>query len=342
MDRALIQVLQRQGVVFAAGLSPVEILEPWKDDFGLAMDAQPSLITTSNAGIPAFLSNVIDPQVVRVITQPMRAAEIYGETKKGDWTMLSTQFPVVESTGEVSSYGDYNNNGSSGANVNFVPRQSYHFQTISQYGERELEMYGLAKISYKSEIDIASALVLNKYHNLTYFFGVQGLINYGGLNDPSLIAPITPAAKAGGGFTWVTATPDEEYQDVLNLFAQLQSQMGGNIDVTETMTLALSPGRQALLQKTNQFGINVIDLLKKNFPNLTIKTAPEYATVAGELMQLILNNFEGVQTAYAAFTEKMRAHPVIPGLSNFSQKKSAGTWGTVIRRPICIAQMLGI
>jgi hypothetical protein len=59
-------------------------------------------------------------------------------------------------------------------------------------------------------------------------------------------------------------------------------------------------------------------------------------------MQLILEEVDGTKTTYSAFTEKMRAHPVIPDLSSWKQKKSAGTWGTIIRRPICIAQMLGI
>jgi len=38
----------------------------------------------------------------------------------------------------------------------------------------------------------------------------------------------------------------------------------------------------------------------------------------------------------------MRAHPVKVGLSSFKQKKSAGGWGTIIRRPVAIAQMLGV
>src|SRR4051812_2056476 len=44
---------------------------------GIGMDAQPTLITAPNAGIPAFLTNLIDPQVIRVLTAPMRSEEIY-------------------------------------------------------------------------------------------------------------------------------------------------------------------------------------------------------------------------------------------------------------------------
>ena len=317
--------------------------DAWKGDVRIAMDAQPSLISTPNAGIPAFLANLIDPEVVRVLTAPMKAAEIYGETKKGDWTLLSTQFPVVESTGEVTSYGDHNNNGASGANVNWVPRQSYQFQTVSTWGERELEMFGLAKINYASEISVASALVLNKFMNKSYFFGIAGLQNYGGLNDPGLIASIAPTTKAAGGPTWAVATAQEIYNDFLKLFGQLQTQMAGLVpDMDAAMTVSLSPVLAVSLKKVSIYNVTAEQTIRENFPNLTIKTAPEFDTDAGELMQLRLNDVDGVETSYAAFTEKLRAHAIIPDLSSWRQKKSAGTWGTIIRRPVALASMIGM
>jgi hypothetical protein len=30
------------------------------------------------------------------------------------------------------------------------------------------------------------------------------------------------------------------------------------------------------------------------------------------------------------------------GLSSFAQKKSGGTWGSIIRMPVAIAQLLGV
>lgn len=321
----------------------VEDAAPWRHKFSLAMDAQPQLVTVANGGIPGFLTNFIDPEVVRILVTPMKAALLYGETKKGDWTTLSTQFPVIEATGETSSYGDYNNNGSSGANVNWVPRQSYTFQTITQWGERELDMYGLAKINYASEMSIASALVLAKFLNKTYLFGVGALQNYGGINDPNLIAPILPAVKGGGGYTWAVATAAEIYTDVLAMFSQLQTQMAGLVpDMNVKMKLALSPTLAVLLKKVSLYNVTAEQTIKGNFENLEIITMPEFATPGGQLAQLILSDVDGVNTTYAAFTEKMRAHPVIPDLSSWKQKKSAGTWGAIIRRPICIAQMLGM
>lgn len=311
-------------------------------NFLIAQDAQPGLITTSNSGIPSMLSTFIDPKVIEVLVAPMKAAEILGEEKKGDWITDTLTFPMIEYTGEVSSYGDYSNNGSSGANANFPQRQTYHYQTVTQYGEREIERAGLAKLDWVSRLNIASVLVLNKYQNLSYFFGIQGLAIYGLLNDPRLVAAITPATKAAGGVTWAAGTALEIYQDVLNLFSQLQSQSNGLVEMTDAMTLALSPVAAVNLNKISPFNVNVRKSISDNFPNMEIITAPEYATTGGQLMQMIVKEKEGQETARCIFTEKMRAHPVITAESSWRQKKSQGTAGTVIYRPFLIAQMLGL
>ena len=308
----------------------------------LAADAQPQLQTVANSGVPWTLANYVDPEVTRVIFAPMRAAEIFGEQKKGDWTTLTTQFPIVEDTGVVTSYGDFNNNGNTGANINWLSRQAYYYQTVSQWGERELEMYALSQLNYKAEVDLAAALVMNKFQNRTYFFGVSGLQLYGALNDPSLIAPITPLTKAAGGVTWTAGTAQEIYADILALYAQLLLQMGNNITQAENLTLAMSPAASINLNKVSQYNVTAFETIERAFPNLKLEVAPEYATTGGQLLQLIITSFEGQQTAYGAFTEKMRMHPVIPDLTAFKQKKSGGTWGMIIRRPICIAQMLGV
>ena len=310
---------------------------------GFACDAQPALVTTSNSGIPAFLSTFIDPKLIDVLVSPMKAAEIVGdEVKKGDWTTETAMFPIIESTGVTSAYGDYSESGNAGVNSNFPQRQSFHYQVMTQWGERELERAGLARIDWANRTNIASVLTLNKYQNKTYFFGVSGLQNYGLLNDPSLSAAISPTTKTAGGTSWTNATALEVLADIQKLYKQLQSQANGLVELDTRMTLAMSPLSEVALTKTTEFNVNVSDILKKNFPNLTVKTAPEYTTDSGELVQLIADEIEGQRTASCGFTEKLRAHPIVVNSSSFKQKKSQGTWGTVIFRPFLIAQMLGV
>ncbi len=261
----------------------------------------------------------------------------------GNWTTFTTQFPMVEATGEVTSYGDYSDVGSVGSNYNWVPRQSYHFQTITQFGDRETEIFGLAQINYVSDLNYSSALLLSKFLNQTYLFGVGTLQNYGWLTDPSLTAPIQPTIKAAGGTTWAVATAGEIYNDVMNLFTQLQTQLQGEIDRDTPMTLSLSPVVEPRMGQVTAYTLASVRVaIKDNFPNMKIVKVPEYNTAAGELMQLMVDEIDGDKTAYSAFTEKMRARRVVPELSSFKQKKTSGSWGAIIKRPIAIAQMLGI
>ncbi len=290
------------------------------------------------------------------MTAKNAAAKIFGEVRKGSFTDVSIAFPVVEFTGEVSSYGDFSQNGRAGANMNFPQREAYLYQTIIEYGELEMERAGLAKIGWAAELKESAVVTLNKFQNLTYFYGVAGLQNYGLVNDPGLYAPISPIPKAAGGVAWVlgtiiNATANEVYSDVQGLFVQLVNQSSGNITQDSELKLCLSPKASVALTATNSFNVNVSDLLKKNFPNLTIETAIQYGAVsaqnpqgsaAGELVQLMARNVEGQETGYCAFNEKLRAGKIIPDLSSYKQKMTQGTWGTVIRQPFAIAQMIGI
>lgn len=310
---------------------------------GFACDAQPGLITASNSGIPAMLSTYIDPKVIDVLVSPMNAALIIGEAKKGDWLSSTLMFTVRESTGHVAAYGDYSSSGRSGSNVNFPQRQTFHYQTVTEWGEREAEMAGLAMLDWVNGLNISSVLTLNKYQNASYFNGVANLQIYGLLNDPQLNAAITPITKTAGGVVWTYLTPPNEINaDVQKLFAQLNSQAGGNLKMDAQMTLALSTVKMAQLANNSTFSINALSLIKTSFPNLTVQTAPEYTTGGGELMQLIVESYEGQKTADCVFTEKLRSHAVVTGLSSWTQKKSQGTAGCVIYRPAMIAQMLGI
>lgn len=349
-------LLEEKGVILP-GIR-MYLPDEWKKDFRMAMDAQPGLVTDPSGGIPSLLTTTIDPEVIRVVMAPLSFGEILGERKKGDWLTETDIFPVVEMTGEVSSYDDFSNNGRAGINLNWPARQSYLYQTLVSYGEREAERAGLAKINYVSELNISAAYQLNQFQNLTYAFGVSGLQNYGILNFPYLSAFLTPAVKALGGTTWFTAggapnaTANEVYNDILAMWKTLIAQTNGTVDMKAKATLALSPGSEVALKFANEFGVFVEDLLKKGFPGMTVKTAPQYGTntatnsqgysTAGNAMQLIVEGIQGQKVAYAAFNEKLRQHKLVPGLSSWAQKQTGGTWGTIVRMPIGIVGMIGI
>lgn len=332
------------------------IPEEWKHNHQLAMDALPSLTTDPNSAIPAMLTTLIDPKVYKVLFAANKAAKILGEQKKGTWLDETTMFPVVESTGEVSSYGDYSENGAAGANTAWPQRQSYLFQIMLEYGERELERAGLARINWVSELEESAATIMNKFSNLTYFFGVRNLQNFGLVNDPNLAAPITPSTKAWGGTQWISggqikATANEIFADFQAMFYQLTVQSQGLVEAEDKLVVAMSPGSAVALTATNSFGVNVYALLKENFPNIRFEKAVQYGALSalnpqgiagGNLVQMLVESIEGQDTGFCSFNEKMRAHKLIPATSSYKQKLTGGTWGAVLRQPFGVAQLLGV
>ena len=169
-----------------------------KRDSRVAMDSLPVLSTAPNSAIPWNFTLFVDPEVVKIAFSPTQAATIGGEQKKGDWTTDTAMFIVTEATGETSSYDDFVQNGNAGVNANFPQFQQYLFQVVKEYGEREVERAGLTKMNYVSEVDAAAMENLNRTLNLTYFFGVQGLQNYGLVNSPNLSGALAPSTKGRG------------------------------------------------------------------------------------------------------------------------------------------------
>lgn len=318
----------------------------------LATDAA---ITAPNSGIPNIYSTYIDPRVTKALITPTKSEEIYGTGQRGNWLTDTAQFPFVELSGQTASYDDYSQNGDSDANANWVPRQSFHFQTWTKWGEREAERMGAAKLDWVARKNEASISILNKTSNRINLFGVEGLQLRGALNDPNLPAAIQPAPKvtSSGAATessdWTaTADPVQVYNDILKAVQQLIIQMGGNADLNSPMTLVIPTERQYCLLYANQFRTTVRDLLRENFPNLEVKTLPEAgASLSGgqskiTQMQLFVRSVDGQESVSTAFTEKLRAHTVERYSSYIRQKKSQGTWGTIWYYPVACVTMVGI
>lgn len=357
------RMLEAKGVILPHSMQRY-LTEGEKQSGVMAFDASTGfnglpgpLSTDPNAALPWMLTSAIDPEIIRVIFSPLEFAEILSERKAGVWTEQTRFFPIVESTGEVSSYDDYVNNGRAGANFNYPQLQSYLFQTILQYGELQIDRAGLAKINWVSELGLAAADLLNRFQNLSYAYGIQGLQCYGVMNNPYLSAPLTPVIKAWGGTSWFdngspAATANEVYNDIVALVTQLVSQTNGALDIKSPMKLAMSPQSQIAMTFANSFGVYVEDLLKKGYPNLKVMTAPQYGqqstnnpqgySTAGNFVQLIADKIQQQTVAYCAYNEKLRAHKIVPELSSWKQKQTSGTWGTILRSPIGIASLLGV
>lgn len=341
MEAAIFQMLAKEhGITFDEAIAEQHFLLP-----GMAMDApnglppQSLLNTSGNTGVPWYLTNWMDPRTIKTLVTPMMAAVIAGEVGKGTWVSRTASFKVSEATGEASVYNDYGMSGSSDVNYDFPYRQNLLVQSFLQYGDREVATAAEAKIDLPGDKQASNALALSKALNYIYNYGVAGLQNYGLLNDPTLPPPITPT------FSWLTsasATANTIYQDFVRLWTQLQIQAPGLVRRETPMVCALSPENSAALVEITQYNTNSVEmLLKQNFKNLRIETAPEYNTASGQLVQLIAENVEGDPTMECAFSTKMHSHTPVRAVSSYMAKRTCGGYGTYIYRPFLVAQMLG-
>jgi hypothetical protein len=335
------QFFETRGFILPKGHGWKKLTEKAKATL-MAVDAQPQLETSPNAGILSLFTTWVDPKIIEVLFSPLEAVAVAGnERKMGDWLTNTVAFNFVERTGVVSTYGDYSEDGVSKANVNYPQRQPYNYQVMTQWGIQEMERMGLAKVDWVSQLNEASIWTLNNFQNLSYFFGVAGLQNYGLLNDPSLPAPIAPLGVFPN-IVWQNKDALGIYNDIVYLAKTLIAQGGGLVNTKTRMTMALSPTSEAELAKATQFNVSVSDLITKNYPNLTIVTAPQFSTTAGELVRLKADLMDGQLTEEVSFTEKLRSFSVINYPSSYVQKKMQGTNGAIIYRPVLIASMLGV
>lgn len=321
------------------------------EEGGIASDAAPTFgaVSSPNSGIPAIVNTRISPTVIRALVTPEESETVYGSTQEGNWLQSTTLFPTSEYSGVAVAYGDFNQGGDSDVNANWVPRQSFHFQTWIKYGDLEAERMGAAGFGWVDEKRLAANSVLSKQSNIVNLFGVEGLELYGALNDPNLLPAIQASPKAGQNTEWdATSDPNLIYPDFVATFNQLNKQLGARLNVKSRLKTVIPAERSGVLAYQNSFGITLEDMLTKAFPNMEISTLPEAgAALSGgyqsaNVMQMFAPEVEGIETVTTAYTTKGMMHRLESYSSFFRQKLSRGGWGSVWKRTIAVAQMVGI
>ena len=68
--------LEARGMSWEPGAEVKRYLpDEWRHNANLALDAQPTLSTDPNSAVPALLTTSIDPEVVRILFTPNKAAD---------------------------------------------------------------------------------------------------------------------------------------------------------------------------------------------------------------------------------------------------------------------------
>ena len=314
----------------------------------IAQDA--ALSTVPNIGVPAAYTTYLDPRITEILFAVMAATKLYGETKVGDWTDRFMQFPVSEIVGDVTPYSDFTNSVSSDVNYEFPTRENFLFETSIKYGDLEQATAAKARLNYAGDKQRAASEIIARAHNRFYLSGVANKRTYGALNDPNLPESETPIS-VNSKTTWADKEADAGnaatisnviYNDINKLVNALMSNNGGNLDQNSPYVLAVASDRYNYLSLPNSFGLTALQMLKDNYPNMTIFQLPELQTASGSMLYLTVPEFMGSPTGEAAYSEKMRFGRMESYSTFYVQKAFGGTWGCVIRRPNFIATMTGV
>lgn len=332
-NKAFFRQMEQLGIV---GL-PQEFYTPQAAHKLIAMDSAGSL--EPNAGVPAYLTAVIDPEVFKVLSRPLAAEQIFGgPVKKGSFGVGSVVFEVNEETGDVSAYSDFGEGANSDSQSNWPAVKEYRFSTTTQWGDLQQIQFGMANIDAAQRKQVASANTLKRAHNRFWLFGVEG-VNTGALNNPDVPAPLA--------VTSLSAMDADALYDLVGvtLFGRLVDQTDGlvasGINEGTALRLVLSNKVSPLLKRKNSFGVSVAAMLKEAFPNLEVVIVPEYSLASGELIQMLPVDLEGYKVGMMGYSELLHAHGPVRKTSSWQEKKSAGNFGAIIAYPFAIASVLG-
>lgn len=312
----------------------------------LAQDA--ALSTQPNVGAPAALYTYVDPRIIDVLFGVTNATRFFEKTLVGKWTDEYATFKVEKVAGQVSPYNDFADGTTTDVNYNYPVRQNFRYQTSIKYGDLEQSKLAEANINLAARKQNAAAQIIARAENKFQLYGVQGIESYGMLNDPNLPETIPPIS-VGGESTWVAkvaANPADAaniiFNDVNKLWQELTANNGGNLDVNAPIVLGISNKMIGYLTMPNSFGKTAKVMLQENYPNIEFVQVPELSTDTGEMLYMTVRELYGEPTGFCAFSMAYQLGRLIPHMSYFEQKASAGTWGCVIRRPSLCCIMTGI
>ena len=311
-------------------------------------DATPNF-TANNIGMPAGLLSQVSVEVAETILAFRSGDEALGGRKKLlDWEQQEYYLPLVEKTGSVEPYSDYDDSIASGLNLTFGRTGHYVFSTSHTIGEREAMQLASANVgeNYYLEASLeAIAVELNRVAFSGFVNNNQSFLVYGLLNNPSLNNYET-ADKKFSAMTYL-----ECVAFFTKAIAKLREQTGNNIQRGSKLRVVVASNAFDFLNtKVNDLGINAIKALIDNFRELgveiTITPAMELnsANASQDVIYFILENSQGglSETTTLGYSEIGRMSNVVVGANYKQQKVSAGTTGAVIYKPAYIVRYTNI
>lgn len=309
-------------------------------------DSMPPVMPV-NMGLPAGILSQFSTEVIENILQDRSAEKIIGPKFKAlDFEEEDYYNPFVETLGQTSVYGDYMDNLVSDINVSFNRQGHYLFSALWRVGEREREKLAKAKINADQYKMLAVSEALAIEFNRTAFFGFMSntgnkfLVN-GLINDPNLL----PAISANS--TILTMTDEQIIGFFASAVGRLSEQTGNHITPNSKIRVGIpSDIFTALSGRINQYGLSIIEQIKKGYPNLELISSIELVNAVNNQSMMVFigeSNAGGVSdTMRLGYSEIMRMSNVVISHNNTSQVVTTGTIGTLVLKPVFVVRYINV
>lgn len=305
-------------------------------------------MTTANIGAPIqFLQSWL-PGFVYDLTYARKIDEIAGIMTAGSWEDAEIVQGILERTGGAVLYSDAGNVPLANFNFNFERRSVVQFELGMAVNQLEEARNAKARVNSADAKRGAIARQLEIQRNKVGFNGFNSGNNrtYGLLNDPNL-----PSYQSIS-HAWTTGSYADIRTSIIGMMAQLETQMGGNVDVSSAkMTLGIPVSCNQYLNLTpDQYNLrSVREWALGTFKGLRIVTAKEFELANGgaNVAYLYLDEVEdestdGGQTLIQVVPSKFRVLGVQKTAKGYLEDNSNATAGVMIKRPMALVRYSGL
>lgn len=303
----------------------------------------PTAVTADNLTTPLGALQYLRPEFIKIMLAPMVSESIFKLEKMGSFGDEN----VVTQTKEFRESFGYDTDEYEGgvyANTNYG-KATYGVTPLRQdwkSTDREEARGAKSRRQIRSDKMEAAFDGLARHRNYVNWHGSSVTLSdskvYGVLNHPEM-----PAATSLGTGNWDSAstTPEQIYNDIIGLMGNIIAKTQGIASANDVnWDLMLSPAYEALLRKTNSYGLSVRKKLQDEGYKVNIHAVPELsAASAGNETIILTTNAGGRTPIVLGYTELIRVYPLFVQGSTISQKIVSDVCGATPQYPslICVA-----
>lgn len=318
--------------------------------------------TPDSVSVPLGALNYIDPEIVEIIKAPMASDLIGYSTVRGVWGTKTIQIQTKEPRGKTVPYVGKPIGSTSGVNYTAdIIRGVYYHQDSWSLNDLDISEAALARRPILPDSQAASIFTIKKTNDEIFFKGVDLTSNGGAKVEGLLNATGLSAYKNVTGGTWAAAvaagTPEVILEQIAVAFADINTASNGHAanelygdtglgPNVGKLKLIVDPTNQGLLmQPINEYGLTVMDRLKKVYNNRIEVISSVFmagANNGASAFYLIYESPFGARTVLKPYVEEVRLYPIVNLHATQEQLIASAVSGAIVQRPYFVARYTGI